>query len=139
VGIERLPAPTGWSFSRATSPVGPGRWVFIAGQIAMDPSTSTAVQDFPAQVTQCFDQIEDILASFAGGLSDLVQMTAYVVRLEDFPVYNEIRAARLRDALPASTAVQVAGLLAGAGIEIEGIAFVDAEAGPGAHNPGAAS
>jgi enamine deaminase RidA (YjgF/YER057c/UK114 family) len=48
--------------------------------------------------------------------------------LADYAAYARARAAAFGDALPASAAVQVAGLLAGMSVEIDAVAFVPGRA-----------
>jgi enamine deaminase RidA (YjgF/YER057c/UK114 family) len=51
-------------------------------------------------------------------------VTAWLTSLDEYAEYNRVRGERFGSNLPASAAVQVAGLLRGALIEIDAIAFV---------------
>jgi enamine deaminase RidA (YjgF/YER057c/UK114 family) len=57
-------------------------------------------------------------------MSHVVKINAFVTSLDEYPAYAEARAERFGDQLPASATVQVAGLLVGAHIEIDAVAFV---------------
>jgi 2-iminobutanoate/2-iminopropanoate deaminase len=54
----------------------------------------------------------------------VVRITVYLTGLDDYAEFSRVRAERFGDSLPASAAVQVAGLLLGALVEIEAVAFV---------------
>ena len=57
-------------------------------------------------------------------MSHVVKINAFVTSLEEYPDYAQARAERFGELLPASATVQVAGLLVGAHIEIDAVAFV---------------
>ena len=54
----------------------------------------------------------------------MVKINAFVTNLEEYPEYAKVRAERFGERLPASATVMVAGLLVGAHIEIDAVAFV---------------
>jgi 2-iminobutanoate/2-iminopropanoate deaminase len=115
--LERSPGPEGASFSSAVAASGTGTWIHVAGQLS--PGGGLA-----EQAARCFDLIEEALAGQGASLRDVVRITAYLTSLDDFAEYARVRGERFGDALPASTAVQVAGLLHGALIEIDAVAFI---------------
>jgi enamine deaminase RidA (YjgF/YER057c/UK114 family) len=53
-----------------------------------------------------------------------VRITAFMTSLDAYGEYAEVRSEVFGDTLPASATVQVAGLLVGAQIEIDAVAFV---------------
>ena len=57
-------------------------------------------------------------------LSDIIKITAFITDLDAYPEYAKVRLELFGDHLPSSATVQVAGLLVGAQIEIDAIAFV---------------
>lgn len=117
MSIERVPNPTGATFSKAVAVSGPGRTLYVSGNIA--PGGSLA-----EQANGCFDRIEAALAAAGGRLEHVVRITAWLTSLDAYAEYNRVRGERFGTCLPASAAVQVAGLLQGALIEIDAIAFV---------------
>lgn len=125
MGVERVPTQGGASFSAAVVIAGPGRWVHISGQI--EPRSTLA-----EEAAACFEQIAATLAPLGGSLSDVVRITAYLTSLDEYAEYGRVRAQYFGDTLPASAAVQVAGLLSGAKIEIDGVAFLADESADGA-------
>lgn len=122
--IERYPSDFA-SFSEAVSVGGPGRWVHVAGQVGMD-ADGAVPGDLAEQTHRTFDHIERVLARAGAGIEQLVRITVYLTSLEDYATFSRVRAERCGEHLPASAAVQVAGLLLGAVVEIDAVAFVPA-------------
>jgi 2-iminobutanoate/2-iminopropanoate deaminase len=121
--IERVPAATGGSYSDAVSVSGAGRWIHVSGQVAFGPD-GTVSGDMYEQANGCFDHIERALAAIGAGLEHVVRITTFVTTLDDYAGFGRARSERFPGAPPASATVQVAGLLVGAAIEIDAIAFV---------------
>ena len=117
MGIDRVPGAGAASFSKAVVVTGPGRTVYVSGNIS--PKGSMA-----EQANGCIDQIEEALRSAGSSLEHVVRVTAWLTRLDEYGEYNRVRGARFGAHLPASAAVQVAGLLRGALIEIDAVAFI---------------
>ncbi len=117
MGIERVPVSGGATYSKAVVASGPGRTVYVSGCIA--PGGSLAEQS-----NGCFDQIVAALRAVGGSLGNVVRITAWLTRLDEYREYNRVRGERFGANLPASAAVQVAGLLQGALIEIDAVAFI---------------
>ena len=116
-------APRGYSHVVETS--GPGRTVYIAGQVGMAPDGKIA-PDFRAQATQCFENHKAALAAAGAGFEHVVKTSNYFVDIGQIPAFREIRD-RYFDtkAPPASTAVQVVKLATPEFLfEIEAIAVV---------------
>ena len=117
MSIERVPGTGKATFSKAVAVSGPGRTVYVSGNIS--PKGSLA-----EQTNGCIDEIESALAAVGGSLEHVVRITAWLTSLEEYGEYNRVRGERFGANLPASAAVQVAGLLRGALIEIDAIAFI---------------
>jgi 2-iminobutanoate/2-iminopropanoate deaminase len=126
--IEYIANAPGTSFSLATVVSPPGRYVHVAGQVGFDAHGTLVQGGIRAEADATFDRIQDILAEVGGGLDDIVRMGVFLTSLEDYATFVEVRSRRFPHNPPASTAVQVAGLLVGASVEIDAIAFV-ADAG----------
>jgi enamine deaminase RidA (YjgF/YER057c/UK114 family) len=63
--------------------------------------------DIRAQTRAVITNIADILASVDAGLDDVVQVTSYLVDMNDFGGYNEVYAEFFDEAGPARTTVAV--------------------------------
>ncbi len=113
------------SYSDLVAVRGTGTWLYIAGQLAFDDSRRLIEGDVAAQTHRCLDLIHDLVVGAGGaGLSDVVAITVYLLRLEDYEAFDDVRAERFRENRPASAAVKVAGLLFDAQIEISAVAFL---------------
>lgn len=117
MSIQRIPGGGTATFSKAVAVSGPGKTVYVSGNIS--PHGSLA-----EQANGCFDEIEAALRAVGGSLEHVVRVTAWLTRLDEYGEYNRVRGERFGANLPASAAVQVAGLLRGALIEIDAVAFI---------------
>jgi 2-iminobutanoate/2-iminopropanoate deaminase len=103
--------------------VAPGaRVIHISGQVGVLPDGSVA-QGIEAQLACAWRNILAILADAGMGPGDIVKVTTYLTRAEDFKVHPRIRAQFLGEARPTATAVCVSALAAPEFLcEIEAIA-----------------
>jgi 2-iminobutanoate/2-iminopropanoate deaminase len=124
--VRRFPAATGGSYSDGVAVTGPGTWIHVSGQVGFGADQRVAGSMYE-QANKCFDHIEHILQEFGSSLSDIVRITSFLVSLDDYSGFALARAERFGDSLPASAAVQVTGLLAGALVEVEAVAFRPAD------------
>lgn len=100
-------------------------WLFTSGQVGLHPATGTIVEGgFEAQARQVFANLREVLATAGCTFADVVKATVYVADLADFPTLNAIYAEAMGDHKPARSTVQVAGLPAGALVEIDLVARV---------------
>ncbi len=112
------------------NPVGPyspvretGGWVFLSGQIALDPETGQLVHGGITEETRrVLENIRNLLESCGLGWQSCVKTTIYLVEMKDFSVVNEIYGQVLSRPYPARSTVGVKELPKGARIEVEVIA-----------------
>jgi 2-iminobutanoate/2-iminopropanoate deaminase len=121
--IERYPASFA-KYSEVVSVQGPGRWVHVSGQVALDENNQLVEGDLAAQTELTLDHVERVLRRASAELSDVIKITVYLTSLDDYSAFSEVRAKRFGDTPPASAAVKVDGLMLDAAIEIEAVAFV---------------
>ncbi len=94
-----------------------GNLVFVSGTSSRRPDNSfegVAVDemgvtdlDIRAQTRAVIENIRDILNTAGADLSDLVQITAYLVNMNDFAGYNEVYAEYFDENGPTRTTVAV--------------------------------
>lgn len=102
-----------------------GDFLFISGQIPLDPSGTGLLQgSIAAQTRRCLEQIKEILAAAGGSLQDLVKVTIYLVDMKDFEAVNRAYAAYFDLEAPARACMAVCALPKGARIEIEAVAYL---------------
>jgi 2-iminobutanoate/2-iminopropanoate deaminase len=112
------------SFSLAAVVTGPGREVFVAGHVGLGPDGVLVSGGVGPETHATLDGIAAVLESLGGSLQDIVRMGVYLTDLADYPTFAQVRRERFPEGLPASTAVEVSGLLLGSHIEIDCIAHL---------------
>ncbi|HEY1515501.1 MAG TPA: RidA family protein [Solirubrobacteraceae bacterium] len=127
MAINRVATATPATYSDSVTATGAGQWVYVSGQLPVGPDGEIAGGGLRAQVSACLDNVEASLARAGVSLQDVVRITAYLTDLTDYGEYAAVRGERFAGALPASAAVGVASLLAGALIEVDAVAFISAE------------
>ncbi len=97
-----------------------GDFVYMSGQIAIDPATSELINgEIQEQTYQVLKNIEALLTEMNLDMRHIVKTTVYMSDLSDFNAMNEIYATYFVQPYPARTTVQVCALPKGAKIEIE--------------------
>jgi 2-iminobutanoate/2-iminopropanoate deaminase len=124
MSIERLTSNPASGFSDAVTSFGPGRLIHVAGNVGFGSDGKVVPGGMGAEARATLDNIERTLAEAGADMSHVVKINAFVTSLEEYPDYAQARAERFGELLPASATVQVAGLLVGAHIEIDAVAFV---------------
>jgi 2-iminobutanoate/2-iminopropanoate deaminase len=123
---QRVDSPYGTTFCESISFDGPGRWIYISGQIgALDDGTIVNAT-FLAEAEQCFARVRQAVENAGAKIEDVVKITGFVTGTELYPDYDVARGKAFDGFPPSSATVQVAGLVADARVEIEAIAFVPA-------------
>jgi len=107
-----------------------GSWLFVSGQIGLNPSSGELVAGgVVAETTRVLDNLHEVLNAAGASLDDVVRTTIYLVDLSDFGRVNEAYAAFFRAPYPARATVGVAALPRGARVEIDAIAVVPSPSG----------
>jgi 2-iminobutanoate/2-iminopropanoate deaminase len=102
-------------------------FLFTAGQIALDPTTTQViVGDVVAQTEQVFKNLSAILDAAGATWADVVKATVFLMDMKDFPHVNEVYARVMGDSRPARSTVQVSGLPRGVLVEIDLVVAVRA-------------
>jgi 2-iminobutanoate/2-iminopropanoate deaminase len=101
-----------------------GGFVFLSGQIPLDPGSGKIVEgDIAAQTERVMANLAAVLEAAACTFDDVVRTTIYLVDLADFQVVNEIYGRSFKAAPPARATVQVAALPRGSRVEIDAVAL----------------
>ncbi len=96
-------------------------WLFVSGLTAR--SADAASQDIVEQTDVVMARLQGVLEAEGGTLADVIRVTVYVTELDRLMEIHEVRHRYFRDALPASTLVQVSALVQPElTVEIEAIA-----------------
>ncbi len=116
--------------TQAPRPIGPysqgvisGGFLFISGQIPIDPETNESVTgDITVQTEQVLKNLLAILKEAKMAVENIVKVTVYLTDLADFAKMNEVYGRYLGKEPPARSTVQVAGLPKGSRLEMDVIA-----------------
>jgi 2-iminobutanoate/2-iminopropanoate deaminase len=100
-----------------------GSFIFISGQIPLNPVTGEIVMDIKAATRQTLTNIQTILQENGLSLKNIVKTTVFLKNMADFPVVNKIYADFFPQEPPARSTIEVSALPKGAPIEIEAIAI----------------
>ncbi|MBV8884449.1 MAG: RidA family protein [Chroococcidiopsidaceae cyanobacterium CP_BM_RX_35] len=128
IRTDLAPAPVG-PYNQAI--VSSGQMVFVAGQIALDPSTGEVVgeKDVAQQTEQVMANVKAILTAAGAKLQDVVKTTVFLADINDFAAMNAIYAQYFDAATaPARACVEVSRLPKDVLVEIECIAAIDSSA-----------
>jgi 2-iminobutanoate/2-iminopropanoate deaminase len=116
---EDVPTPK----SAFSTGIRSGRSVYVSGQLGIDLETGVPPADVRAETELVIDYIRRTLNAAGLGLEHVVKTTVYVTDFADYAAINEVYAREFPQPFPARATVQVAGLLAGARLEIEAVAI----------------
>ena len=98
-----------------------GEFVYLSGQIGLDPSTMELAEGVEAQAHQVFLNMRAVSEAAGGSLDNVVKLTIFLADLADFTKVNEIMQGYFKPPYPARSTLEVAGLPRGAKIEVEAI------------------
>ena len=119
VSTDQAPAAIG-PYSQA---VKSGDFLFLSGQIPLDPATGQIVSGgIEPQTRQVFANLGAILKAAGLSFDEVVSATVYVADMNDFAKVNEIYATYFSAPAPARATVQVARLPKDSLVEIQVIA-----------------
>jgi 2-iminobutanoate/2-iminopropanoate deaminase len=115
----------------APKPIGPysqamqaGGFVFVSGQIGMDPQTGELVAGMlEAETEQALDNLAAVLRAADSSLSDVVKTTIYLDDMNHFNAVNAVYNAYFSENKPARACIEVARLPKDARVEIEAVAI----------------
>jgi reactive intermediate/imine deaminase len=121
IATPKAPSAIG-TYSQA---VRAGEFLFISGQIPLDPATQQLVTgDIGAEITRVFENIKAIAEAGGGTLASAVKVNVSLTDLAHFARVNEIMATYFPQPWPARAAVGVAALPKGARVEVECILWI---------------
>lgn len=117
----------------APKPIGPynqaviaGDYMFISGQIALNPKNGKLItDDINKETTQVMENLKAILSESSLTFDNVVKTTIFLSSMDNFSSVNEIYGSYLdKDNAPARETVEVSKLPAGVNVEISMIAIL---------------
>jgi len=101
-------------------------FVFVSGQVAIDPVTNTLVSgDVGFQTERVLKNLSGILQAAGTGLEKVVRSTVFLKNMNDFAAMNEAYGKFFTAAPPARSTVEVARLPKDVLVEIDVIALAE--------------
>jgi reactive intermediate/imine deaminase len=127
--MTRIPIAT----DQAPAAIGPysqavrrGGFLFLSGQIPLDPATGQIVEgDITLQTRRVFDNLRAVVTAAGGTFDDIVRVGIYVTDLGDFAAVNAVMAENFQAPFPARSTIEVSGLPRGARVEVDAILAFD--------------
>jgi reactive intermediate/imine deaminase len=113
------PAPAG-HYSQA---IEAGGFVFVSGMLPGPGVATEGPDNFERQVRAALGHCKNVLAAAGCGLDAVVQCTAYIVGVENWPEFNRIYADLFGDHRPARAVVPVPELHYGFLVELQMTAY----------------
>jgi 2-iminobutanoate/2-iminopropanoate deaminase len=112
--------------AKAPAPIGPynqaiqaGGFVFLSGQVAIDPATGNLVlDDIKTETKQVMENIKAVLLEAGIDFSYVVKTTIFLKDMQSFADVNEVYGSYFTDNFPARETVAVAGLPKNVNVEI---------------------
>lgn len=101
-----------------------GGFVFVSGQIPINPATGEFVPGGVAEQTeQVMRNLASILSAAGSSITDVVKTTVFLADMGDFAAMNEVYGRYFPEDPPARATVQAARLPRDARVEIEVVAI----------------
>lgn len=121
VSTPEAPAAIG-PYSQA---VRAGDFLFVSGQIPLDPTTGTITEGgITAQTHQVLQNLGAVLRAGGSGFDRVVKTTVYLADMADFSAMNEVYAGYFATPAPARATIQAAGLPRNVRVEIDLVAYL---------------
>ncbi|GAB7007701.1 RidA family protein [Nocardioides sp. AN3] len=115
---KKLRPSPGYSKSRQAE-----RTLYLSGDIGLDYATGVLPEGgIEAEIHQLMGNLSATAQSAGFTLNDFVATTVYVTSWDFYPTFDDIYKTYFQEPYPARATVQVAGLVAGASIEISAVA-----------------
>jgi 2-iminobutanoate/2-iminopropanoate deaminase len=99
-------------------------FVFVSGQIALDPRTQQLVPgDISAQTERVLENLKGIVEAAGSSMDKVVRTTVFLLDMNEFAAMNEVYARYFSRSAPARATVQAARLPRDVRVEIDLIAL----------------
>ena len=100
-------------------------FVFLSGQIALDPRTQQVIDgDVAAQTERVLENLKGIVEAAGSTLQRVVKTTVFLADMNEFKAMNEVYSRYFVTHLPARSTVEVARLPRDVRVEIDLIALL---------------
>ena len=119
VYTDKAPAAIG-PYSQA---IQAGDYVFVSGQIPVDPKTGEVVEGIENQTKQVMENMKAVLNEAGASFSQVVKFTIFINSMDDFATINEIYGSYLEKPSPARATVEVSRLPKDVLVEMDAVVY----------------
>jgi 2-iminobutanoate/2-iminopropanoate deaminase len=99
-----------------------GDFLFVSGQIPVDPATASVVGgEIRTQTQRVLENLRAIVGAAGAGLDRVVKTTVYLADMSDFPAMNEVYGGFFPSPAPARATVQVGRLPKDVRVQIDAV------------------
>ncbi|MGI6665712.1 MAG: RidA family protein [Christensenellaceae bacterium] len=121
IHTQHAPAAIG-PYSQA---VKAGAFLYVSGQLALDPGSGTLLDDSVAtQTARALDNVKAIVEEAGYTMDDIISTTVYLISMDDFAEINEVYASYFTEGnYPARAAIEISALPRGGAVEISVVAY----------------
>ena len=99
-----------------------GDFLFVSGQIAIEPNTGNLVEgDIEVQTEQVLKNVAAVIAAAGMSLQNVVKCTCFLKDMNDFAKFNAVYENYFGESLPARETVEVARLPKDVRVEVSAI------------------
>tara|TARA_Y100000588_G_scaffold373313_2_gene446990 strand:- start:4560 stop:5009 length:450 start_codon:yes stop_codon:yes gene_type:complete len=116
--------------NKSSAPLSPGikagGFIFVSGQVPVDPKTGEIVEGgIEQQTLQTIENISEILEAAGSSLDKVVKCTVFLTDISEFSRMNEVYSSFFCNVPPARSTIEVSKLAIDIKVEIEAVALVD--------------
>ena len=101
-----------------------GDLVFVSGQTAVDVRTGKLAEGIEAQTRQVMENLKVVLAAAGASLGQVVKVTIFLARWDDFKAMNDVYKTYFPARAPARSVVQGPRIPEGTLVGLEAIAYL---------------
>lgn len=102
-----------------------GETLYVAGQIGNKPGTMSLVEGgIGPEARQALENLKAIVERHGGSLDQVLKCTVFLADIKDWPAFNVVYREFFKTNLPARSALATGGLVIGARVEVECIAYM---------------
>jgi len=113
--------------NRPKAPYSPGikagDYIFVSGQVGLVDNQGRELKGIEAQARQCLENVKQVLEAAGSSLSEVVKVTVFLTKAEDFAKMNEVYLSYFTNDLPARATIITILAKPTMEIEIECIAY----------------
>lgn len=104
-----------------------GDFVYVSGQIGIDPATGEVVEGIEAQTKQVMENLKSILKEADTNFSRVAKFTIFLKDMDNFSTVNDIYGSYLEKPYPARATVEVSRLPKDVLVEMDVVVYTKEE------------